>query len=350
MQIEFFGNQASVHLATWRRLYDLLGRAITGFWSIHALSGDYPAERGLPPSRLPKLLLYAWLGLRARRALRGRDVLVHAHGASGYGLAALLCGRPYVVTVYGSEVFDERRSALYRFMVRLVLRRARAVTVTTPHARDYIAATFGIPLARLHYFHTGIDVAALDALPVTAPAGDGGRRVLSVRNAAPHYRTEAIIAAFLAATAGRSAGDTLTVIEGNGDKAYWALLQERFGTAPGVRFRPGLVPHGEFLRLMAAHDICVSFPLSDQLSTTLVEALYLGKVLVCADLASYAPLWPPRPLPGVCRVAVPEDLAAALSDALRASPAGEGRQWIGDNFSHDSAARALARLLADTGA
>ncbi len=58
--------------------------------------------------------------------------LVHAHYATSYGLLGKLCGvRPYVLSVWGSDVLDEPKKAAYRWMVRSNLRSADFITATS---------------------------------------------------------------------------------------------------------------------------------------------------------------------------------------------------------------------------
>lgn len=344
----FLGNAASYHLATWRQIYTLCGVTPKGLWSIHGLPGTFTSEQQVTaPARA---MAYAALGYR----LRGlpRDILLHAHGASGYGLAALLSGRPYIATIYGSEIMRPHGVA-YRCMMRAVVRGAAAITVTSNAAQARISEIDASSAAKTHLFHTGIDTteAAKVEAETRIPA-DGTLRIILLRNAAPHYRTrEALVA--IAQVIGTRTDIEVIVPFGNGDKNYLDDVKVSFPD-PRFHFIEQPLNHNEYLKLVATSAVCVNFPVSDQVSTTLIEALYFDRAVVTNSLASYTDLLSVAEQTGQWFTSDGDDLTGALAKAIAyheaqfSNPAPsprKGRQLVIEHFSIESAARAFCPVL-----
>lgn len=283
----FLANSGSFHLATWTEIYRRLGREKIDLATIHdVVDTNQIFAKVARISARSKFLAYILLGLKLRAT---RAPWVHAHGASGYGLAALVSGKPYVATVYGSEVLASH-GYLYRMMMIAILRRARAVTVTSEATRDVIVRDFGVRPERVHSFHTGIDTDALDALeaPDLIDIAEDGKIIFSMRNAAPTYRTQDIIEA-CAELVERGRTLVLVVPLGNGDTGYFRDLQARY-PFDWIYYLDRRLENREMLTWMRRADVCVSNAATDQMSTTILEAIYLARAVVVGWLDAYTEL------------------------------------------------------------
>ena len=282
----FLGNPDSRHLDTWRKLYKLRGQTITRFCSIHPLQDQYPIETRIAWRGKP--LSYVLLGLALRREGRGGEPL-HAHGASGYGLSALLSGRPFIVTVYGSELLHGRGKT-YLAMVRAIFRAARAITVTSRTARDRVIQLCPTLADKTHLFHTGVDLGKLALVADAVPEKHEHKLVqlMCIRNCASHYRTVEVLDALRTIVADVAPFRVIVPL-GNGDPDYFARLRRDYPD-PWIQYIDDIIPNEAFLTLMRNVDICVNFPLSDQTSATLLEALYLDRVIVTCNLEAYEDL------------------------------------------------------------
>lgn len=316
----FLGNPASVHLETWRDLYARRDLAVDTLFTIHAGDGPFPLRRRVAFGG--KLLSYLLLGLRLR-AVAGRAPM-HAHGASGYGLAALVSGRPYVVTIYGSELLA-KRGRIYGAMVRQVLRRARFITVTSRAVEQRVRAVEPTLGRKVLCFHTGIDPARLDAVATVRDARRPTEpvRVMCIRNAAPQYRTREILTA-LKTVVDQVPPFTVTVPLGNGDPAYFARLREEF-TDPWIIYIDAMLPRDAYLALIHDADLCINFPLSDQTSATLIEAVYFDRAILTVYLDAYADLFAhSAEYDGWRIVRSEEELVRAFVAAVQSLSAGRG--------------------------
>lgn len=281
----FMGNAQSNHITTWYKIYAMLGKKITGFYSIHNIKGV--AEKEKKFFFLNKILSYVLMGLYCRIFLP-KDEIVHAHGASGYGLSALLSGKRYIVTVYGSELLA-KHSRLYNWLINKILQSADYITVTSEHSREIVFQRVFAGADKVICFHTGVDVEELEQVSCQVREY---KYALSIRNSADTYRTREIINAFLKCMDEYGERELkLIVIEGNGNKEYFKNLKIDFQNNIQIEFISGLVEKEILLGLIKGAEFCINNPSTDQLSVTLLEALYFDKPIVSRNLAAYQPLF-----------------------------------------------------------
>jgi glycosyltransferase involved in cell wall biosynthesis len=295
----------SFHLIRWLRLFRLAG---IGARFETASAPRTGGPEGVPISflcprwlRRPALVRYLWAGLVARRRLRATGELLHAHCAAGSGFAARLSGCPYVVTTYGSEIYDTaERGRLYRWMVHLVLHGATLVTASTPRMAEALQENFKLPAERIRTFTLGFDADVFQ--PVTPTGCEKIRRQLG---AVPHerlwvinrrtlwiYRTAEVVSGFLRFCDDHPQG-RLTVIDGDADAQY---SREVRGLIDASKHRHRVTVVREFLtpagmaQWLQAADFAISVPQTDQLSTAVLEAMACGAVPLLSDLRAYDPL------------------------------------------------------------
>lgn len=338
----FLANPTSFHLAAWKRIYHHLGIRDINIATIHDNSLAGPEfNHVIQVSVRPKALAYVLLGLRLRAS---RVAWVHAHGASGYGLVAWISGKPYIATVYGSEVLAQH-SRLYRALIRAILGRAKAITVTSNATRDVILRDFAVSPDRIHAFHTGIDTDALGLIecPVPLSAKTGPKLVFSIRNTAPTYRTKEIIEA-CAKLVERGSLIDLVVPLGNGDPDYFRALQNRF-PLPWIRYIDRRLENREMLGWMRRADVCVSYPVTDQMSTTILEALLVSRTVVVGWLDAYADLARCAEENGALVFAHDGGLLPAIELAINSEAVRSSAPFVRDHYGVSQAAFHLKRIL-----
>lgn len=265
-------------------------------------------------------LRYFLAGLRSRFLL-DEDVLVHAHNASGYGLMALLSGRRYIVTIYGSDVYNAaQRGRLYAFVVSRILRKADRLTCTTTAMRDYVTEHFGVDKDRVHVFSMGISrdfaYSASERNIVREVLGLKGSIVItSNRRMQPQYRIDLIVRAF-AELLRRSDRYRLIIFEGDGSPSYSKVIAQLIidlGISDFVIAVRGIRTPIQVRALLAASDIVVSIPESDQLSASVLEALACRALVLGAEIPAYRELLD-RKLIHPAAVESPIALADSIAD------------------------------------
>jgi glycosyltransferase involved in cell wall biosynthesis len=331
LTLVYLGDPNSIHTRRWLAFFAARGH------SVHLLvpSGDR-VDEGLDPSIAVHRFL-AWprspirgvsrlLTMLALRLtlLRLRPDVLHAHFLTRYGWAARLSGfRPYVITVWGSDVFVEpAASSAARMWARRTLSRAALVTaVSEDLARAAVELGARPDLTRIVQFGIDPDVFAPGPAPADLRATlnlEGCRVVLSPRGLRPIYRHEVAIRALV-----RLPQDVvLVIVKFQPDPDYLAVLERLvadLGLVGRVRFAPP-VSHEHMADMYRLADVVVSVPRSDAFSVTALEAMACGTPIVVGELPSAHEVLdevdPDAIVPGDDPIAI----ATAIEDRLALSP------------------------------
>lgn len=222
---------------------------------------------------------------RLRALLDAADAdLVHAHYVSSYGLLGALADRhPYVISVWGSDIYDfPRAGPLQRHMVQFALRRADAVCSTSEVMRAETGRYTDKPVAVTPF---GVDTVRF--VPAPRPADD--RVVFGiVKTMDDKYGIDVLLHAFrryLDAASWELAARSELVVVGGGPKldAYRALA-DSLGLSQSVRFT-GRIPHAAVPATLAALDVFVvpSVLDSESFGVAAVEAQACGLPVLVSD-------------------------------------------------------------------
>jgi glycosyltransferase involved in cell wall biosynthesis len=297
LRLAFLGDPNSIHIARWAGFFASRGH------EIHLLVPSTDTISTPVDSRLHVHTFRAWprlpirgLGslvtmLTLRRALWSiRPDVLHAHFLTRYGWAARLSGfRPYVITVWGSDVFVTPRSSPHaRLWAGRTLSNAALVTaVSADLARA--AVELGAPPERIKIVQFGVDPqefkpgSASDTL--RSRLGLEGRRVVfSPRALRPIYRHEVAVRA----TALLPDDVTLLLVDWQPNAEYRAELVrliDELGLGGQVRFVPP-IPHEDLADYFRLSDVVVSLPTTDAFPVTALEAMACGTPLVMGELPS----------------------------------------------------------------
>lgn len=324
LSVCYLANPNSVHVADWLSLDPSLCRNVQ-IWHIN----ENPDEGVVAESRdrdawspigdswrwIPKAIRYAALGAVARFRLPPRT-LVHAHSASGYGLAALIAGRPFILTTYGSEVLSAKeRSWLYRRILSLALDRASVITCTSPQMHRCLRMQFGVPASKIRQFSLGVDPLFTEPTAPRSRCELDTLRFVSLRSIAPLYRTIELVQAFRSFVQG-GARTELVLVEGNANGDYLRKVEAIAAECPLIRIVRGPLSRRQIRDLLDSCHFSVSVPDSDQLSATILESMVRQVVPVLRDLDAYEPV-----SAASIQVAGASDLRAGILVALREAAA-----------------------------
>jgi glycosyltransferase involved in cell wall biosynthesis len=203
--------------------------------------------------------------------------------ASSYGILAALAPRPRVVITAGSDVLrDGQESLLQRALVpRLAgfaLRRADLILCWASHL-ERAAVDLGAPPSHVLTLPRGVDVVRFH--PADA-SETGPPRIISTRALAPFYRPEIVLDAFLEL---RDRGvPALLDMVGDGPSRD-ALVARATASrhAADVTF-PGRIDPDTLGTRLRSSSVYASFPPSDGVSASLLEAMASGLLPVVTDL------------------------------------------------------------------
>ena len=326
--------------------------------------GLHPAIRveGFSPYGQSHGLLRGVLG--ARRSLRARmreiaPSLVHAHYLTTAGWHGWLAGRhPFVVTVWGTDVYRNLAHFTGRLQGRLVLGAADLVTADSADlARATIAA--GAPAGRVRMVQFGVDTARFapgrDVTALRRRLGLYGRRIVfSPRTIAPLYRQLTVLDA-LAGLPPDVVGLFSAHANREGELSRLTARAAELGLSDRVRILDGIA-HDEMADHLTLADVVVSVPESDATPVTLLEAMAVGRPIVASDLPSVRallePLDPSALVPVGDGAATTRAIAARLAwDRERAREIGtRERAFVLEHADHDASMRMVERLYAELAA
>jgi L-malate glycosyltransferase len=228
---------------------------------------------------------------RLRAILREADVdVLHAHYLTGYGWLARLAGfHPYVLTVWGSDVFvTAKTSRIARAWAWAALRGADLVTADS---RELVEATtvLGARRDRTRLIQFGVDTARFipgqlsPSLRSTLDT-DGRRVIFCPRSIAPLYRTLTLIRALPLLPS-----DCLILLTEKGhEEPYMTQVRneiERLGVGEQVRMVEGF-GHDAMPDVYRLADVVISVPETDGTPVSILEAMSCGRPVVASDLPS----------------------------------------------------------------
>jgi len=264
---------------------------------------------------------------------RGAPVdIVHAHWWVPGGVAAALAqrrGRPFIVTLHGTDVALSRRFPAGRWLMGAVLRRAAAVTAVSAALAETAAHTLGRSASE-------IPRTPMPLAPVQAPAAPQGERrgAIFVGRLTRQKHVGDLLEA-LALLARRGQRLELTVV---GDGSERAALERRAAESDlaGTVTFVGAVPPDAVARHLALKRLFVLPSVDEGLGLVVAEALVAGVPVVATRSGGIPDLMTDREAGEL----VPPGDPAALADAM-SRVAGDGRYLAGAS----RAGRALLERL-----
>jgi len=286
----FFGSRGwDVHVITWRAL----GSAVAVGPNVHVWRIMSPPHYAFLWTALPEVL---W------RLRTLRPDIVHGHYLHTFGMIAGLCTYvyrdcPVAVSGWGPHGLLHCGQPL-RWLIRVAVSRADAVTVSTTHLRDILKSGYDVPSGNLHCFPWGIDVTvfyarsgeALQQFCDVLGIPSGASVIFSPRTAAPHYRIDRIVRAV------RRVYDNgyavyLVVATGAGvDLNYLSILRKLIRElcvqdAVLIIEREMTPEEMASLYSRAASTVCI--PWDDQFGASVLEAMACGSVPIVSRVPAY---------------------------------------------------------------
>jgi len=250
-----------------------------------------------------------------RRLLRDeRPDLLSVHYASGYGSTAALAGfRPWLLSVWGSDVYDfPAESRLKGWWLRRNLRRADAIASTSEAMAEQVRRLVA-DIGEVAITPFGVDTARF----APQPRAREGVVIGTVKTLAPKYGIDVLVRAFAQLTADHAAGApplSLVIVGGGEQRAELEALCAALGIAAQVRFTGALL-HADVPQWLNGFDVYVAVSRldSESFGVAVLEASACGLPVVVSDAGGL----PEVVVQGETGLVVPRDNVAALARALR---------------------------------
>jgi L-malate glycosyltransferase len=347
MRISLLAPANSVHIVQWASVLRSRGHELQ-LISLHrpvdARAFDHLAQ--LVELRGHGSLGYVTAAPAARRAIDQFDPdVVHAHYASGYGtLGRLVRRHPYVVSVWGSDVYEFPARRLQRHLVVGNLRAADAVTSTSfvmQHRTNELVGT-DIEVTVVPF---GVDTDAF--APRTHQSSTEERlRVGTVKSLSPKYGVDDLLRAVAALPVDLRSRTTLEIF-GDGPQRDELLRTAGCLSLDNATFH-GSVPHSQVPDHLRTLDVYVALSVADSESfgVAVIEASACGLPVVVSDVGGL----PEVVADGVTGFIVPrrdpgraaERIAELLVDPrLRSALGAAGRQLVLNHYTWPKCAAAM---------
>ncbi len=300
----------------------------------------------LPAPAGPGYYLNAY-SLRRLWSSLGPDV-VHVHYASGYGTLARLSRVPYLLSVWGSDVYDyPYRNPRSMRIVRRNLRSAHALASTSECMADQVRRVMADPTAPVTVTPFGVDLARFDP-------GHRARRVSTqpllignVKELAEHYGIEVLISA---AGLLRDRNPSLPFeVRIYGEGRTRSDMEQRvvdLGLS-GVVSLPGWIPHEDVPNALAQLDVFCATSLHESFGVAVVEAMAMRCAVVVSDVPGFTEVVGDAGL--VVPIGDAEATAKALArlatdPSLRAALGEAGRRRVEAHYDWDANVDLVVRL------
>jgi len=282
----------------------------------------------------------------ARAARRSRPELVHTHlvHADVHGAAAAALLRlPFVSTKHNDDPF---RAGAFRYVERLLARRARRIITITESLARFNEERVGIPRAKLVIVHYGLDElppAWSSNPPLQLP--DDARVLLALGRLVPQKGLDLAVRALPALR--RTHPDTVLVVAGEGpERDALASLAAELGVGDGL-FLIGRA--GDVTALLDRAELLVHPSRWEGFGLVLLEAMLASRPVVATRVSSI----PEIVIDGETGALVPPEDPKALAEALGrvlddpGSLGAAGRARALEQFSAAAMARKTAAVYAE---
>jgi len=287
LKICYLANGQSVHVQKWVRFF-----AERGYDVYLATFNETSQIEGVKVRKLRYFSksAYPFRILAVRKAVKeiNPDIL-HAHYVSHYGVYGALAGfKPFVVTVWGSDVFvDPKKSMAKKYFVKYALKKADLITTNSNSALRTILG-FGVDEEKVKLVVHGVDLRLFHPIENNEDLKEelcvkrNYQVVISTRNLERVYDVDTLIKAIPYVI--DECPNTFFLIVGDGTlRRQLEELAYKLGVTENVRF-VGSVSNREMPKFLFAADVYVSTSLSDTRSVSLLEAMACGLPVVVTDL------------------------------------------------------------------
>lgn len=356
MKIALISGASSIHTIRWAN-----GLAEAGH-DVHVITQHEACDPFLPQVTVHQfpfrgVLGYFLMAPKVRKLLlQIKPDVVNAHYASGYATTARLVRvRPFVLSVWGSDVYDfPYKSPLHKWLVRKNLL-AADVVASTSHCMAEQTRSLAPELAEIPITPFGVDIQAYaQAQPLTA---NNNKLVIgTVKSMASTYGIDTLIEAFALLheklkTTGPSLADKLELrLVGGGpeQEKYQQLAAER-GLADKVNF-VGRVPHQEVPNELAKLDVYVALSRIESFGVAIIEAGAARRPVVVSDAGGL----PEVTIEGTTGLVVPRENPQAAADAIeklilspefRVKMGEAGRKHVAETYGWDVCVDKMVEVL-----
>lgn len=291
MNLKIIGNSASPHLRSWTRVlsnkFNLDVYDINRKESSIISGANIQVHKPLYILRTSKMKIIQYIILGFWLRFNKIEGIIHAHNTSGYGIAALISGKRYIVTTYGSEIYEAyARGRIFSWLISQVLRRASLVTASTPYMKMVLQKSFRVDPKKI-FCKMQIDQIFID-INLTSKSTKQKTWFVN-RRMTDLYCTIEVVEAFKLFLSQGGMGN-LILLEGDSDKEYTQRVENAIEGNKSIRIVKGIVDQNTIIKILNCSHFTVSVPKTDQLSSSILESSACQSVPILRNLDSYSPV------------------------------------------------------------
>lgn len=282
-------NQGSIHAVRWANALVERGHEIH-LVTCHEAGGALFSEVSVHKLGYKPPFCYYLARKNLRRLLREiKPDLLHAHFASGYGtLGRLACYHPYILSVWGSDVYDfPHRNRWNMHTLRKNLEAADKICSTSQAMANH-TNSLGAEIAGICITPFGID--AKQFTPERAKENDAWITVGTVKTLTDRYGIDVLIKAFAKARQLVAENDEalsrkmrLRIVGGGDKRSEYENLATTLGIGDSTTFI-GAVSHDKVPSELHELDIYVALSRSESFGVAVLEASATGLPVVVSDV------------------------------------------------------------------
>lgn len=219
--------------------------------------------------------------LKVRRIIRKLNVdFIHAHYATSGGLTAWLASGkvPYIITVHGSDIFNSKKSIIWRVLLKKIFRKASVVNTVSQELSELVLK-LGAEKEKVVEVPVGVDV---DLFKSDVKRDWSKLKLICTRAFEPVYNHKVIIEALSILRQQGVNFEMLFVGEGSTRVSCEELVNE-YGLTDFVTFEPRL-PNSRLPELLKQYNYYISASLRDGTSVCLLEAMANGLIPIVSNI------------------------------------------------------------------
>lgn len=295
MRVLLLSDAHSIHTIKWAKSLSELGIEI-GIFSLNRLSDNpYNGYKRITvfyfqddnchnrSSSFKKLSYLKSIGYVKRIIKDFKPDIVHAHYASSYGLVGALTGfHPYIISVWGSDVYDfPNVSLLHKEVLKYNLKKADRI-LSTSHVMAKETKKYTDKDVYVTPF--GIDLNVFKPMKVKSLFGENDIVIGTIKTLEEKYGIEYLIRAFeLVKRRNPNLHLKLLIVGGGSLDAYLKELTQKLGIASDTIFT-GKIPH----EMVPVYDnmlsVSVSVSNSESFGVAVIEASACGIPVVVSNV------------------------------------------------------------------
>lgn len=238
--------------------------------------------------------------------------LIHAHYASSYGLLGALTGfKPYLISVWGNDVFDfPLKSPVHKRLLKYTLSKASLI-LSSSHTMAEETGKYTSVKTEVVPF--GVDTQLFQPIKVKSLFKENDFVIGTVKSLYPKYGIEYLIRAFKIIKDQNPGRQLKLLIVGGGllERSLKKITEE-LGINNEATFT-GRIDHSEISAYYNMMDICIFPSIHESFGVAVIEALACEKPVVASDVGGFAEIIKNNETGVLTEPRSPESIAGAVT-------------------------------------